>query len=1290
MRALKVIISCIICVGLLGGVGYGIYTAIVNQGSEVSIFVDGEFFDINDIIKDYDRIAEGTTIVLPSTDEDLATFGISKEGYSFGGWYYDAGYTRLVENSSFVKSKGLINLYLQWKPKDYTIYTIELKDVYAEDFDFKNFGNIDYYKQIANIQNQDDFAPNIISYKSSIMLPAKSSAQRGYEYVWIKWIGESEYEKDESDMPIYYSGGYQVTSDAVFVQCKMPKKYTVTYKYIDEMGVEQIIGQTQLRFNEETDNIYQEITELNYARVGYDFKEFYLQVGENKISIDSSAYINEYILSAVGDTGKFDCYVAYTPKKYEIRIVGYADGNPIYTDGNLEINIAENIDYYSNLQTYLTDKYQNTTLLVRNFLIFQNFTLENGEVITEETTMPAYNIEVRANYSIKSYVVDIQLSLKDETVSLNAGEQEEYRYGTAFDIDNDMRDFTYALNQGINTKSYFTDEFVFASYTVSREGESDIEGIIDIDGLKGLACLQQMDKDVVITINTTKSRFFVAYTEYSLADDKVVKVYERHEIFFDDMTGVGSVQVAGTPIKANNELGGWKLVDTATFGDYAYIDYGYTIYKSQVTDDVIAYAEWYDTDMSGDFSRYWNYVLNDENKTATITSYNGSKVNIAIPKSIQVSGELYTITSVGDGTKSVLSTTSSVKKIIIPTSVILVSRNAFAGANKVDVRFKDSDIDERNLVISSFAFTSFFDSKGSSLYGVKSVYLPKRTLEVQEGAFAYNSYLENIDINSENGTYTTFNDVENGVNVLYKNNGIDRELVVYSARNRVADFTIPSDVSRICSYAFSYSEKWQDAPSLRNVRIESYNHLKEIGDYAFANQMTLNSVYFPELNNLTTLGEGIFDKAFSISNVQNKYDIAFKYVAFDFNHLNKIPAKMFNNNIFLLSIDMRNADMITEVGASAFHQCGQKYVEESSNQNDNFINYYSSSYTNIHNDGLAYLENNFGVVWNNEPDSVFKQLLLEYTQAFVLADNQLSKVAESAFRTTVVNVYLANNNSISIDTQLKIHAFYGTTFRALNSMQYNTSYQSVASPNVVMEIDSIIIEMYSFHKSVLIDMGIRFIDCIFLVGSSGGQSFKDFKIIDTTNTPGTYNFEVIINNQIDAEIDGSNVSSTTIKSGVFAYMSMPNSNVSLIVKSGLNATLGAQSMYRINCNELNITNIMNVANNTFADAEENSMQTSAFDSAKKITFTDCSFDIEVQIISGTETINKFRNLLFYEMRSLKTVVFNNCTNIYNRFSTDENYKNNFNTFKTLYCPYVDVASDDVFKTITVNFRENTI
>ena len=64
--------------------------------------------------------------------------------------------------------------------------------------------------------------------------------------------------------------------------------------------------------------------------------------------------------------------------------------------------------------------------------------------------------------------------------------------------------------------------------------------------------------------------------------------------------------------------------------------------------------------------------------------------------------------------------------------------------------------------------------------------------------------------------------------------------------------------------------------------------------------------------------------------------------------------------------------------------------------------------------------------------------------------------------------------------------------------------------------------------------------------------------------------------------------------------------------------------------------------------------------------------------------NAICDLFTYTLKDL------NNTNIYNRFSTDENYKNNFNTFKTLYCPYVDVASDDVFKTITVNFRENTI
>ena len=103
MRGVKLFISIIICIGLLGGVGYAIYSAATNKNADVSVMVDGKTLDINDIIADYDKIAEGEAIQLPDTNEELASLGFTKKGYTFKCWSYDASGNQPIEMNMLIK-----------------------------------------------------------------------------------------------------------------------------------------------------------------------------------------------------------------------------------------------------------------------------------------------------------------------------------------------------------------------------------------------------------------------------------------------------------------------------------------------------------------------------------------------------------------------------------------------------------------------------------------------------------------------------------------------------------------------------------------------------------------------------------------------------------------------------------------------------------------------------------------------------------------------------------------------------------------------------------------------------------------------------------------------------------------------------------------------------------------------------------------------------------------------------------------------------------------------------------
>ncbi len=1335
MRGVKLFISIIICIGLLGGVGYAIYSAATNKNADVSVMVDGKTLDINDIIGDYDKIAEGEAIQLPDTNEELASLGFTKKGYTFKCWSYDAGGNKPIEMNMLIKSASTRTIYLQWERMQYYVYILNLSSEYAIDFDFAGFGNINVYKEIS--ASAEAYREIILYEDKTSDLTVGEASKLGYVYTWLKWTGEGTCEVDEqTGNPVYYSGRQTITENAVFVRCVMPKKYMVTYKYYDEHNNEQVLGQKELVFNNENDKIIPKTNELNYARKGYSVDNFVIKKGEDSFNISANQIVNDDVLHFAGEKiSSFDCFINYNPIQYKLKLVGYSGGEIIKTGDVNEVEYTDNsVLYYTNLHAYLYDLLDNTNELCRNFLIFKKFVYADNDLEVGENDVMPYchkkadgsNDEerpliddyfvIKVIYDIREYDVDIYLQLKNERTVLNSV---KCRYGTGFNFDVDFVSFQYAYDNKINTKTYNVDEYEFDSFIVSRNSAED-EVITDtmsgdivektaFDNLKEVASLNSVVEDIDIVIDTTKVRFFLELINKGARED-FIKQIARIEFTFDN-EGVGSlinpennedtnykvssITTEISPIKEggtslNYQFGGWKCEDTATFGDYAYVNDDYVFYKKDVVDDIVAKAIWYIVDTGA-----WVTEANDDgNNTITVLNYTASNTNVCIPSLITKADGAYTVTRVGDGVHSILGPSSPVKKLFVPKTITLINNYAFTdNFVGVEVRFEDGGTSPLTIKKNAFS-ASRIGEEFTDATGVASVYLPARLTSIEEGAFAYNAVLKNVEINSLNENYFSEKTVqENTTNVgqvVYKKVGDNRELVAYLTKNTLTEFTIPENVTRICAYAFTQVTA-SEAGSLHNV-YAMVNNIESIGDYAFASNATLQIVSMQSMPHLTQIGSHIFDSSFTkkpTGSITDPYaNNAFKYVVFDFNKLFEIPEYMFNNTSDLFGFDLLNTNNITTIGKKAFYDLGRDYVT------GDMTAYYD--FSKMRAGFIKFIKDYYNIELQEDTDNgVMKSYMDEYLHSFVVF-NPLHNVGVSAFdtsiydeRASVIKIYVTKQDFVvgtkDNPAKLALTAFGSlgkTKFYSVDTMANKKLYVNEEEfiKNTVQKIyfKNAGLYLQSFNV-VLNNLGVEFIDCEFCKSSS----FSSFKILDSdTADLNTYDFTITYTSEYSTPTKPCNYTGVyTNESGqndadwnvphiatsVFSSMSIENSNFLLIVDPAItNFVLNEGSLQHILCKTLTVNNVSRVANTAFSLADSTDNRT--FGSAKEIDFVDCSFAMTYTNVQNQDI---FRDKMFYNLKDINFVKFYNCPNITTEFftydSVNDSYTRTYNTLTNQAC-----------------------
>lgn len=1301
MRVIKVFLGFIFCIGLIGGCAYFIYDAVVNQDSVITLSINGKSTDVSSLVQDYSKIADGETIQLPISDEELKACGVEiKYGYTFDYWSYDVKGNKIVEAGLVVKNQGVQTIYLNFKKLSYKVYLIDIANLDDDKkFDYTGFGDVSRYSSLANISDSNILSAQLINFEETINLGSKSSDEEGYEYTWVKWTGEGSYEQEENGTPKYFSGRQTITEDTVFVQRRLPKKYNVSYVYTNEDNQEVELIRDSLTFDSSL--LYKSNSStFSRERVGYDFTGYYLDSTYNQ-SISNIQILDKTILDVVGDSGSFKIYLKYTPKNYNVYIIGYSNDNVILKNGvtetfdnswsssekeeywakNCEIYLKDEWAYYSSLQSLLNSIDKNQ--IKKDWLDWKSYSKEDGTSVNESDKMPANSIVIRANYDIKEYNVNIILQLKDETVQLSS-DTKTFRHGSSFTT-SDMITIDDAKDSKKNTVHYNVDEYDFEKYvlTTSKEPDNVIydssldensspeesaeKRLTEQDSLKNLTC------NMNITIVTNKIRFFIEFNNYSYDSSTVVEQVNRVELNLDNQY-VSYIDKEGNSISIDSlkpakaypnkgatensyyKFGGWKLSDVATYGDYAYLfEYGYKIESSTIKDDIEAVAVWYyDALLNFSFKKLEDTItIGDKTYgTARVTNYNGRSPKLAIPTTITIDGTTCYITEIGNdpydenGNKILTDDECPIFQSITQVQSIFVSKYiqkiySYAFGNKFvsdNLLVRFEENGTYGLTLEDYAFANVSSSSSSSGSGVASVCLPKRLDNVGSGIFRDNRNISYLYVTEDTTDYSN----------KYKD-------VVYS--ETVDDKTLKG----IVLYAGSYNDEKEFVPNkivayCTKNSLQKYcvpDTITEISSYAFYMAKGLTSITAEESNNIEKIGDYAFSYILPLETVK-------------FTKLSKLVdlgEGIFSNSFY------------NEQSQSELKKMPFKYVSFDFNGLESVPDYMFNSCKNLI--GVEFINaENISIIGK----SAFKDV--GSSDTYKGSEYYSYENIKSGFANFMQNRYnkiiLSSGNyseNINIQAYLReyLQSFY--QFQTLTSVDDNAFQNSIFS---IYAETSIPFASSSGSASVVTIGLSAFEKCNFYPLSSSssrystwyegkGKENKNYLELSNCDISGSAFKDVVFNNinlqilnsvlsqyslsnvtknggdfSIDVKINLNDESERSIKlKAQNFYNVFCNITASKITLSCLGNNLSMRVFSSITCDSVTIENISNFVSTLFGSSNDNSGC-----KIKELKFNNCK---ELEITSESS-----KRLVFKGVANLETLDFYNCDALYNAYNENKN------------------------------------
>ena len=199
-----------------------------------------------------------------------------------------------------------------------------------------------------------------------------------------------------------------------------------------------------------------------------------------------------------------------------------------------------------------------------------------------------------------------------------------------------------------------------------------------------------------------------------------------------------------------------------------------------------------------------------------------SMTSVSIPNSVKTIGEFAFCSS-------------HLTSVVLPFPLKTISANTFD-----ECQFLESvTISENVTTIESSAF--------GSCNSLPSIYIPKSVKSIASDAFAYSACLADVNVDSDNKTYTSVD------GVLY--NKSMTSILHYPAGKTATSFSIPNTVTKIGDMAF-------EGCSLTSVKIP--NTVKSIGRSAF-NASKLTSINIP--NSVKNIGAVAFYGCENLSTV---------------------------------------------------------------------------------------------------------------------------------------------------------------------------------------------------------------------------------------------------------------------------------------------------------------------------------------------------------------------------------------------------------------------------------------
>lgn len=201
----------------------------------------------------------------------------------------------------------------------------------------------------------------------------------------------------------------------------------------------------------------------------------------------------------------------------------------------------------------------------------------------------------------------------------------------------------------------------------------------------------------------------------------------------------------------------------------------------------------------------YEFTLDEESKTATITKYNGTDANLVLPSTFSVTeegeyiaGEDYVVTSIDS---SVFDSNAYIESVVIPNNVISIGNTAF-----------------------------------QSCPSLRYVYIPSSITNIGSSVFSNCSALRNVIL-------------EDGLTVL-------GERMFASCRSLIS-IEIPSSIKELPSNLFNYCS------NLQTVVLNE--GLEEFGPSVFSYCLCLKSIVIP--NSVTTIGSSVFSNCTSLESI---------------------------------------------------------------------------------------------------------------------------------------------------------------------------------------------------------------------------------------------------------------------------------------------------------------------------------------------------------------------------------------------------------------------------------------